>query len=516
MLDQDPLHPTRSEALTPDGDDPVVREAAVIDVGSNSVRLVVYRVIGRAMTPILNEKVMAGLGRRAGEHRQLSPEGVDQALRALARFRAVLDGLGVREAYAVATAAVRDASDGGAFIARVAAETGIALRKIEGGEEARLSALGVLAGAPDADGVIGDLGGSSLELAPVHPAGPGPGETFPLGPLALMNSDFDAVKIAAVADAAFARSEVLSAARTAKVRTFYAVGGAWRSLGRFDIGLREHPLGVLHHHEMSRLDVLRVTEFVRRQNKKALERFDEAAAKRAETLPYAAVVLERLLRAGGFETVILSAYGLREGLLFETLRPAERAVHPLVAAAEAFGSLTRRARLFGVALAAWIDTTFEAAPPAFSRQRCRVLRAAACRLADLGATLHPDQRSEIMYDLVLRAPFPAITHPERAYLAAAVHHRYTRAPPKSGAYQKLLTDDLRRHAVGLGAAMRLGADLSGRSASMLGAFSLTPQGDALRLTAAPGKDALITEQAAKRLEPLAQSLGLRAEVVRGG
>lgn len=491
-------------------DAPEVREAAVIDVGSNSVRLVVYRLIGRAMTPILNEKVMAGLGRSVGQQRRLSPEGVAQAISALRRFAALLDGLGITDIHAVATAAVREAEDGAAFLERVARETGIKLRRIDGGEEARLAALGVLAGAPDAHGVIGDLGGSSLELAPIHPAGPGPGETFPLGPFALMRGEFDADAVAARTDALLAKSAVLRGFAPGKSGVFYAVGGAWRALGRIDMTLRKHPLGVLHHHEMSRADVLRVTEFVRRQSRKSLERFEEAAAKRAETLPYAAVVLERLLRQGGFDTVVLSAYGLREGLLWERMSAHDLATHPLVAAAEAFGSLTRRARLFGIALSAWLDPLFEAVAPAFSRERCRILRPAATRLADLGATLHPDQRSGIMFDLVLRAPFPAITHPERAYLAAAVHHRYTRAPPKSPAYETLLTDDLRRHAFGLGAAMRLGADLSGRGEALLARFDLRARDGDLVLSVLPEHADLMTEQAGKRLEPVAQAFGFRA------
>lgn len=517
MWDRDHHTAERAARLSAAGDpagDPKVREAAVIDVGSNSVRLVVYRLIGRAMTPILNEKVMAGLGRRAGDAKRLSPEGVEQAIRALTRFRTLLEGLGVREIHAVATAAVRDSVDGAVFIERVQRETGINLRRIDGGEEARLAALGVLAGAPEAHGVVGDLGGSSLELVPVHPAGPGAGETFALGPFALMQGEFDAGRVAAAADAAFAESDVLKAASGA-VTTFYAVGGAWRALGRIDIALRQHPLAVLHHHEMNRAEVLKVTDFIRRQGRKSLERFEEAAAKRAETLPYAAVVLERLLRAGGFETVVLSAYGLREGLLMGGLSPADMAMHPLVAAAEAFGSLTRRARLFGAALERFIAPVFEVAAPAFSRERCRVLRAAGCRLADLGATLHPDQRSGLMFDLVLRAPFPAISHAERAYLAASVHHRYTRQAPRSSAHDVLLTEDLRRHALALGAAMRLGADLSGRSADLLQHFFLSVRGGDLVLTVARTHAALITEQANKRLEPLAQAMGLKSVVETG-
>jgi exopolyphosphatase/guanosine-5'-triphosphate,3'-diphosphate pyrophosphatase len=486
---------------------PSVHEAAVLDVGSNSVRLVAYRVDGRAMTPFLNEKVMAGLGRGLRETGSLSPRGVEEAMAAMRRFRTMLDALGVSDIEAVATAAVRDAKDGPAFAKRLASETGIKLRILSGGDEARLSALGVLAAEPEAHGIVGDLGGSSLELVEVGAQGPGRGETHSLGPLALMNGVFDAKRVSAQVDEALQASQVL----TGKGGAFYAVGGAWRALGRIDIAIRQHPIGVLHHHEMSRADVLRVVDFVRTQSKKSLEKFEEAAAKRAEALPYASVVMERLLRWGGFERVILSAFGLREGVLFEKMSDAARAVHPLIASAEAFGAPTVRARAFGAALEKFIAPAMAAAPNAFGATRDALLRAAACRLADLGAGLHPDQRAEIVFDLVLRAPLAGISHHERAFLAGAMRFRYTKAPPKEReAFDRLLTDDQRRAAAALGAAMRLGADLSGRADHVLAAFTLKLSGGVLSLSVKPSLRHLLTDQAARRFEPLANLLGVGA------
>ncbi|MGE3865494.1 MAG: hypothetical protein AB7G04_01130 [Hyphomonadaceae bacterium] len=246
------------------------REAAVIDVGSNSVRLVAYRIDGRAIAPFLNEKVMAGLGRDIVATGRLSPAGVDAALAALKRFKTLLNALDLDASKidAVATAAVREAEDGEIFVARAQREAGVRLRVISGEEEARLSALGVLAGEPEAEGVVGDLGGSSLELIRVTPRGPGAGETFPLGPFALMAKNFNAERIAAIVDDALAESGVLPA----RGATFYAVGGAWRALGRIDIIQRGHPLSVLHHHEMSRSNALRIAEFEQKQSRKTLEK----------------------------------------------------------------------------------------------------------------------------------------------------------------------------------------------------------------------------------------------------
>ena len=238
------------------------QEAAVIDVGSNSVRLVVYRIDGCAMTPLLNEKVMAGLGRDIARNGFLAPEGVDAALRALNRFATLIEALGIKDVYAVGTAAVREARDGRAFVERVRDETGIELRVLSGEDEARLSALGVSAGAPDAKGIVGDLGGASLELIEIGPKGVGRGETFPLGPLTLMRGDeFDYERVSKQVRDVLDRTKLLGK----RGGNFYAVGGAWRALGRIDIALTNHPLGVLHHHEMSRAEVLKVVDAVRRQ-----------------------------------------------------------------------------------------------------------------------------------------------------------------------------------------------------------------------------------------------------------
>lgn len=485
------------------------QEAAVIDVGSNSVRLVVYRIDGRAMTPILNEKVMAGLGRGGAKTGELSKDGVEQAIRALRRFATLIDALQIDEVFAVGTAAVREAKDGKEFAARMEAESGIKLRILSGEDEARLSALGVMAGAPDAKGIVGDLGGASLELIEISPKGVGRGETFPVGPLTLMDGgDLDYGKISKQVEQALDRTKLLNK----RGGDFYAVGGAWRALGRIDIALTNHPLGVLHHHEMSRTEVLKVVDAVRKQSKRSLEKLEEAAAKRAETLPYAAVVLEHVMQAGQFDRVILSALGLREGVLVERMSEETLATHPLIAAAEALAGRWSRTRAFGQALEEWIAPMFEGQPNVFPKKREEVLRAAAARLADVGGPLHPDQRIEVMFDLILRAPLAAISHEERAFLAAAIHHRYTKAPPRhADAYMRLLSDERQLAAAALGAALRLGADLSGRSEPLLAAVEIEAVDGRLVLRVKKKIAHLITDTVQRRLDFAAAVLGLIPE-----
>jgi exopolyphosphatase/guanosine-5'-triphosphate,3'-diphosphate pyrophosphatase len=487
------------------------QEAAVIDVGSNSVRMVVYRIDGRAMTPILNEKVMAGLGRDLTRTQMLSKQGADVALRAVKRFKTLIEALGIEDVFPVGTAAVREAKDGRALAQKIEEETGLKLRILSGEDEARLSALGVSAGAPDAKGLVGDLGGASLELIEIGPKGVGRGETFPLGPLTLAGEDgeFDYDRVSEQVADTLGKTRLLGK----RGGDFYAVGGAWRALGRIDIALTNHPLGVLHHHEMSRGEVLKVADVVRKQSRRSLERLEEAAAKRADTLPYAAVVLERVMMAGNFDRVVLSAFGLREGVLLERMSAEALSVHPLIAAAEALAGRWSRTRAFGRALEAWIAPMFEGQPLVFAEKRELVLRGAAARLADVGGPLHPDQRIEIMFDLILRAPLAAINHEERAFLAAAIHHRYTKAPPRhADAYMRLLNDEEQTAAAALGAALRLGADLSGRSETLLSSFEVRPIVDgALQLRIKRKVAHLMTETAMRRLEAAAQALGLRAE-----
>lgn len=483
------------------------REVAVIDVGSNSVRLVVYRVAGRALTPTLNEKVMAGLGRGIAPGERLPEKAVKTAFEALRRFRTIIDGLGVREIEAVSTSAMREASDGEAFAARVRRELKIPLKVISGAEEARLSALGVIAGAPRASGIVADLGGSSLELVKVEDGVPAQGETHLLGPLALSGEgEFDPLAAEQIALKSFAGSKALEGPSNG---VLYAVGGAWRSIGRIDMALNNYPLRVLQNYEMSRGEILKLCSFIAKQSRKSLERLEEAAAKRADSLPSAAVVLETLIRKGGFRSVVLSSYGLREGVLFDRMSADDRAMDPLLAGVEALVGGDERSLEFADAIEEWLEPIFGALPPIFSDERDRILRSAAYRLADLAGVLHPDHRADIAFEIVLRGPYAGARHDERAFLAAAIARRYGRKSPETSAeiFDRLLTPEAAARAGALGAALRLAADISGRSPNLLQACKLSyqPNGE-LWLEAADGYDSLVTDQIRRRLSQLADAI----------
>jgi exopolyphosphatase/guanosine-5'-triphosphate,3'-diphosphate pyrophosphatase len=488
------------------------RDAAVVDIGSNSVRLVIYRVEGRAIWTVFNEKVLAGLGADLADTGQLSNDGVEQALIALKRFKAVLEAAKPTEVFVVATAAVREAMDGPAFVRRLKAEAGMRVRVLSGEEEARYAALGVLAGQADADGVVGDLGGSSLELTRVTKGAPATGVSLPLGAFALRGADaFDL-------DRARAKTaKILDGARGAfAAETLYAVGGGWRNLALLQMRLVDYPLQIVHQYEIAAEDALTAARFIARQSKSSLERIEGVSRRRLDTIPYAAVVLEGMIERLGVRRICISAFGLREGLLLDAMPGRTRALDPLVEGCAALGARQGVSEDIGLALEAWLKPVFTSLEPAFAA-RDPVLIAAACRLADLGARLHPDHRADLVFEQVLRAPIAGMSHPERAFLAVSAFARHTAAasPPEPRLLARILSDERLERALALGAALRLGCEISGRSGELLARSRLAIAGDALALTADEHwTDVLLGEQIAKRAAQLADRLDLGLKIGR--
>lgn len=485
------------------------RDVAVVDVGSNSVRLVQFRVEGRALWPVFNEKTMAGLGKGATKTGRLNPEGVEIALRALKRFSILLDAKGVVERRAVATAAVRVCEDGPEFVERARTEAGMTIEVLSGEEEGRRSALGVLVGLGDAEGVTGDLGGSSLELTRLSGRQVGEAVTLPLGPLSVGFEDLRSARATVDAELDGVVS-VLSDAGD----DFYAVGGAWRAFAQLAMSLDDYPLRLLHQYELSAARVARVADFAAQQSEASLASVQGVSSKRAAALPYAALLLKRLVKRGSFKRVVFSANGLREGVVCAADPDLVAQGDPLLSGADALARGASVATALGPALQTWIAPAFEAEPDVFGPRRDAVLRAAAARLADIGARMHPDHRSDLAFMQTLYAPFGGISHPERAFLAMAVHHRYQgkKTRPEDCAGNRLLDDAQREAALRLGLALRLGAALSGRSARVLQNFELAREGEALVLTSGPSGAALVVERALQRFEQLAEALSLSPQV----
>lgn len=486
------------------------RDVAAIDIGSNSVRLVLYRLEGRAIWTVFNEKVLAGLGRDLAATGRLSVAGAAQALTALKRFAAVIEGVKPAHVFVAATAAVREAEDGPAFCEAIAAETGLRVRVLSGEEEARYAALGVLAGIPRAEGVAADLGGSSLELVRIQDGQVGRGITLPLGPFAL--ADGKAFDVGKRRDDIARR---LKPAGDYRSDTLFAVGGAWRTLAQVHMDVSGYPLHIVHQYAMNADEARDVARVVARQSKASLEKWPGLSKKRAETLPHAALVLEGLIERLGLKTIVLSAWGVREGLLFEGLDDEIASVDPLLAGSSALGARQGISPTLPGALRAWIEPLMDSLPTGFDARRDGELADALCRLADLGARLHPDHRVELAFDQVLRAPVPGQTHAERAFLATAINARYggSSATPEPATISRLLNEEQRQAARALGLAIRLACDLSGRSAQLLVNARATVKDGVLSLTATDGyADVLLGEQTRRRAKALADAAGLKLQI----
>ena len=394
------------------------RPVAIIDIGSNSVRLVVYDRHSRAPTPLYNEKLLCGLARGVATTGRLPEDGVERTLAALARFRTLCDLAGVQWVRVLATAAARDAENGPAFLAAAEAACGHRVELLTGDREAALSAAGVVSGFKRPDGLVGDLGGGSLELIELDGGVAGQGITLPLGGLVLTDLAGSSPKRAAkIARDALAGAPVLE---KLEGRTFYAVGGTWRALAKLQMAERGYPLRVLHGYTLD------VGEGFAKLVERAigLAKSDaDISSDRRPLLVYGAVVLDEIVRLGCPRDIVVSALGVREGLLYEELDPATRESDPLLTTAAEFNALRSRSPRHGYEMIAWTDAFMRSLGANETAEEMR-LRHAACLLADIGWRAHPDYRGEQSVALISQSAAQAISHRGRAYLALAIYFRH--------------------------------------------------------------------------------------------
>jgi exopolyphosphatase / guanosine-5'-triphosphate,3'-diphosphate pyrophosphatase len=394
---------------------------AVVDIGSNSVRLVVYEGLSRSPTGLFNEKVLCGLGREVQTTGLLAADAVEQALSSLKRYRALCTTMGVQKVLAIATAACRDAKNGRAFISLAERIIQSKIEVLSGPREAELTALGVISAVHQADGVVGDLGGGSLELVDVHGTRTRRGLTRPLGGLALVDISSKSLKKAEK----YVKKTLgaLPMLKQCKDRTFYAVGGTWRALARLHMWQTGYPLHVMHGYTISADDALEFARLVHRVDVDTLSNIEVVNNARRPLLPYAALVLEHVLRIGKPRQVTFSALGVREGLLYSLLKKKEKKKDALIEAARDLNHLRSRSPRHGEELIDWTDR-FMASSGLDETSEERRLRHAACLLADIGWRAHPDYRGEQSLNIIAYGGFTAIDHPGRAYLALAVFYRH--------------------------------------------------------------------------------------------
>jgi exopolyphosphatase/guanosine-5'-triphosphate,3'-diphosphate pyrophosphatase len=483
---------------------------AVVDVGSNSLRLVVFERLGATLLPMLNEKIMCALGRGIAVTGRLNPEGVELAFANLQRFVALARALGVDHLAIIATAAVREASDGRAFAAEAERRCGFPVRIVEGSEEARLSAAGVLAGIRDADGVASDLGGGSVELVRVDSAASQPvgaGVSLPLGPLRLAELGDNRKALRETIERAIAGAPVL---RQAAGKTLYLVGGAWRAIARLHMEQTHYPLHIIHEYTIARRPAEGFLDIIAGQSRRSLERITSISRKRLELVPLAALILRELIAAGRPERIVFSAFGLREGYAAGLLPPDE-GIDPLLAAAKGIAASQSRADGDGDRLQRWTTPVF----PDLDEDGRRLHRA-ACWLSDFAWTEHPDYRAEHAFTRSLRMPVAHINHHERVFVALALHARYGGAAddPVKAATRPLLDEGEAGEARALGLALRLAYTLCGGALELLDEVRLARDTQGIMLELPPTGSLFVGEAVQRRLDALGRALGLATRTVR--
>ncbi len=483
---------------------PTYRPVAVVDIGSNSVRLVVYDGLRRSPSPVFNEKILCGLGKGVAITGRLGDGAVARALAALRRFRTLAKQIGVKQVFAVATAAAREASNGEQFIEQAEEAVGVGINVLTGKEEARYAALGVIAGIPEADGVVGDLGGGSLELIDVYEGKLRDGITLPIGPLRLMDMSGNSIARAKeIVDEYLGKTSILEKLTG---RTFYMVGGTWRNLARLHMGHNHYPLHVLHHYRMSRQQAIGVADLVSGLSSSSLKDVRQVSRSRSDTLPYGALVLERLLAKSKAEDVVASVYGVREGLLYSKLPRKKMESDALLASCWDFARRYARSPQHELELCDWTDQLFGASGIKETEVETR-LRYAACLLADIGWRAHPDYRAERSLGMISQAAFVGIDHPGRVFLALTIFYRYEGEDMGDG-LEHLLDDNQIARAHLLSSIFRLAYILSAAMPGMLPRIGLKQlDGKVLQLVLPRKLKDLMGERVEKRLAGLAAEMG---------
>jgi len=489
--------------------------SAVIDIGSNSVRLVIFSGPPRVPVTITNEKALCGLGDRDPSTGNLRPEPMDRALLTLKRFARLVEEEQPATLEVFATAAVRDAPNGGNFLREIN-RIGLRPRLISGEEEARLAGLGILCSAPeilrdDLEAIGGDLGGGSLDLSRL-----GVDDTevdgmisLPVGSLRLF-SEFGEDRRAAsrYIDQQFDRVDWLSDLSNTHL---YIVGGAWRAIARVGMWLSEHPISILDHYSMSGQQAVEICQFVEEASSDQLAKARDVPKKRIPTLPMSAIALRKLIERSNAERVVVSSCGVREGLLFDRLPLQLRREEPLFAMAKDLAKRHTGGRLpVGEAVMRFVDPLFNDEPAH------RRLREAAATMVRVANTSHPDERSEHAAAIMMATSFVGIDHVERAMLATMVKCRFGGSPGKADAIipMSVMSQEQIDYAFRVGRAHRLAASLRTPLYKRRSGFSLSVTTDAIVLDVAEAVGDFVVEQALKDLSRLADAFGLGYEISR--
>lgn len=472
---------------------------AIIDIGSNSVRMVVFHALKRVPLPLFNEKYMCALGKGLARTGKLNPEGVKHAELAIARFLLMAKRLEVASLDIIATAAVRDAENGAAFVEGLERQHGIKITIISGEREAELAAKAVLSAFHDPFGISADLGGGSMELATVERSRIGQVASCHLGSLRML--DASEGKREKMEELIKQELKSIGWLKEAKPPTIYAIGGGFRALGKLHIKKTHYPLDLVHDYAMSRRAVSQMCERLISMSPAEIAALPTISPKRAQTIVPTALVLQKLFAVTGAHEVRFSAAGIREGFFYDLLSSRMQKEDPLLSSAADLAALIGRSGSYAQELYDWMTPLFANEPIVWQR-----IRLALCKLSEIAWSIDPNFRAGWAYRRIIQSSLKGIDHKERLMLALALFHRYQTRWKGDKSEISLLDERERQWARCIGLAANLAFQLSGGRAGNLYHAKLAFHDSKVLLTLDAEANPLRTEAVEKRVEGLGDAL----------
>lgn len=486
-------------------DEPV----GVIDIGSNSIRIVGYSGTARTPLPIYNERAFCRLGVSVKQSGKIEGSHKDHALATFRRFRAIADQLGIKRLSAFATAAVRVAINSQEFVADATEILRTPVRVLNEEEEAFYSAHGVMMAIPRANGLVADLGGGSLELAHVENGEILNWASLNIGVLSLVD---DALNTQERLQAEIQKhlSSVSWLSET-KFGQLYAVGGTWRNLAAVFMAQTNYGLPVLHQFEFPSRAAKEFLAVVAGLSEEATAALNQASKNRRQSLPIAARLMLALVDHARIKRVIISATGVREGVLVQTLLPnGYRKTDPLLLACEEMAERQSKSAVYGHELVEWTEHLLDELGHVRDFAR---YRRAACLVSDIAWSQHPKSRADIAAQSVLRAPFNGITHEGRVMMAYALAHRHEIEDEGKILLGLPRFTDAENAGKILGLSFRLAHSLSASMPGVLLKTKIKVESKELILDVRNAPSALIAPIIESRLLRLAQAMGRTPKLV---
>ena len=469
----------------------------IIDIGSNSVRLVVFDGVRRTPLPIYNEKAFCALGKGLSDSGKLNPAGVEMAKASIDRFLLLARLMEVVELQVLATAAVRDAEDGEKFVQALEKKHNVHIQIISGKREARLGAMGVLSSFHKPEGLVGDLGGGSMELVLLEKNCIAEQTTLPIGPLRMLEEGkSDPEKTRRTVKKYFSEYPWIT---DAAIPNFYAIGGSFRAIAKINMARHGYPLKILHHYTVEAEELKELLQMLSAMSAEDVARLAGASSKRAPALVPAAAILLQLMEEARTKRVIFSAHGIREGYMYEKLSPYIQADDGLLSSAADLANQAGRIAGYAREMSEWMAPLFT--KESESQERLRI---AACMLSEIAWRIHPEYRASWIYDRVLHSSLVGISHAERVFLATCLYHRHQfKLKPLDAGH---LIDESQRHVARvIGTATNLACHLSGGITGNLSKTKLQLEKGEIRLFLAQDIQELMGDTVKKRLDGLAEA-----------